>query len=211
MTEPSSFQTIVAIANGILSIVACLLLVAVTAALPFAWRALRRAREQVATVQRDFAPTLATMGRAVGNLESVTATIRSDIEAIHATIEDATGGAQAIIRTAGQRLERLDAVVGATQDEVEAALVDVVAAARGLRAGVAALRGIMGLAESASRRVPTRVHESSERDTLAAEPSEPYDATDGIQESKLDDRESGRGELGANRPRPRTRSRRGRA
>lgn len=208
MTEPSSFQNIVAIANGILSIVACLLLVAVAVALLLGWRALRRTWAQLAAVQRDFAPVLATMGRAVSNLEAVTTTMRSDVEAIHATVEDATGGAQAMIRTAGQRLQRLDAVVGATQDEVEAALVDVVAAARGLRAGTAALRGIMGLAGSASRRAPARAYASSEEDTLAAEPSEPYDPTDGIDDSNLDEGESGPGEVGANRPRPRTRSRR---
>ncbi len=209
MTEPSTFQTIVAVANGILSIVACVLLVAVTVAVLLGWRALRRTWSQLAIVQRDFAPVLSTMGRAVGNLEAVSATVRADVDAIHATIEAATDGAQTVIRTAGHRLERLDAAVGATQDEVEAALVDVVAAARGLRAGAAALRGLLGLTEATSRRAPTRASGSSDEDLLAADPSDPDGRTDGIDEANLDDAGDRRARPGSNRPRPRVRSRRG--
>lgn len=209
MTEPSTFQTIVAVANGILSIVACLLLVAVAVALLLGWRALRRTWTHLAAFQRDLAPVVTTMGRAVGNLETVTATMRADVDAIHTTIEQATGGAQVVIRTAGQRLERLDAVVGATQDEVEAALVDVVAAARGLRAGAAALRGLLGLTEATSRRAPVRASGPPDEDMLAADPSDPDGPTDEIDEADLDDAEDRRARLGSSRPRPRARSRRG--
>jgi hypothetical protein len=210
MTEPSTFQTIVTVANGILSIVACLLLVAVTVALLAGWRALRRMWTQLAIVQRDFGPVLTTMGRVVGNLEAVTATMRSDVDAIHATITDATEGTQTVIQTAGHRLARLDEVVGATQDEVEAALVDVVAAARGLRAGVAALRGILGLAESTTRHASARTSESSDEDTLAAEPEQPDRRTDVIDRGNGHDGEDSGAQFGGNRPRPRARSRRGR-
>jgi hypothetical protein len=211
MTEPSSFQAIVAVANGILSIVACLLLVAVVVAVLLGWRALRRTWTNLTIVQRDFAPVLTTMERVVGNLEGLTATMRSDIEAIHGTIQEATGGVQAVVRIAGDRLQRLDSVVGATQDEVEAALVDVVAAARGLRAGAVALRGVLGLTERTSRRAPRRSNESSDEATRAAVPSEPDGRTDGIDGGNLDDGTPDRAQLGGNRPRPRVRSRRGKA
>jgi hypothetical protein len=101
----------------------------------------------LAVVQRDLAPLLATLGRVARNLEGATATIHSDVQAIHETVGDANDRARAAIRGADQRLRRLDAVVGAAQTEVEEALVDVVATARGLRAGASALRGILGLAE----------------------------------------------------------------
>src|SRR5215469_9093456 len=155
MTEPSAFQNVVAIANGVLSIVACLLLIGVAIGGFLAWRALGRARGQLAVVQRDLAPLLATLGRVARNLEGATATIHSDVQAIHETVGDANDRARAAIRGADQRLRRLDAVVGAAQTEVEEALVDVVATARGLRAGASALRGILGLAARMDGRAPT--------------------------------------------------------
>jgi len=145
MAEPSTFQAVVAIANGVLTILSCLLLIALVVGGVFAWRGMRRARTQLAVVQRDVTPLLATLGRVATNLEAVTATVRSDVDAIHATVSEANDRARAAVRGAEDRLLRLDSVVGAAQDEIEGALIDVVAAARGVRAGTAVLRGIFGV------------------------------------------------------------------
>jgi hypothetical protein len=145
MAEPSTFQAVVTIASGILTILSCLLLIAITIGGVVAWRGFRRARVQLAVVQRDVTPLLATMARVATNLEVVTATVRSDIDAIHATVSDANDRARAALDGAEDRLRRLDSVVGRAQDEVESALVDVVAAARGVRTGAAVLRGIFAV------------------------------------------------------------------
>lgn len=178
MTEPSAFQNVVAVANGVLSIVACLFLIGVAVGGFLAWRALGRARGQLAVVQRDLVPLLATLGRVARNLEGATATIHSDVQAIHETVGDANDRARAAIRGADQRLRRLNAVVGAAQTEVEEALVDVVAAARGLRAGASVLRGILGLADRVDAQGPTEPDSPSEA-TAASDLAPP----DELQES----------------------------
>ena len=165
MTEPSAFQNVVAVANGVLSIVACLLLIGLAVGAILAWRALGRARGQLAVVQRDLEPLLASFGRVARNLEGATATIHADVQAIHETVGDANDRARAAIRGADHRLRRLDALVGATQTEVEEALVDVVAAARGLRAGASALRGILGMADRTGAQAPAEPDSSSQAAT----------------------------------------------
>lgn len=207
MTEASTFQSIVAVANGVLSILACLLVLALMVGGVVAWRALGRARAQLAAVQRDVTPLLATMGRVATNLEAVTSTIRSDVEAIHGTLAHANERAGAAIQTAEYRLRRLDAVVGATQEEVEAALVDVVGAARGLRAGAAALRGVMGLAQASTRRNPARRDPSSDG---LPDPGGPLsdEETTALSGEDADDVADQPGPIPRGTPRPRARSRR---
>jgi hypothetical protein len=155
MTEPSVFQQVVAVANGILSILACLLLIGAAVGAVLAWRAVARARGPMAVLQRDLGPLVATLGKVARNLEGATATIHSDVQAIHETVGDANERARAAIQGAGDRLRRLDTAVGAAQTEVEEALVDIVATARGLRAGAAVLRGILGLADRTGAPAPT--------------------------------------------------------
>ena len=208
MTEPSAFQNVVAVANGVLSIVACLLLIGVAVGGFFAWRALGRARGQLTVVQRDLVPLLATLGRVARNLEGATATIHADVRAIHETVGDANDRARAAIRGADHRLRRLDAVVGAAQTEVEEALVDVVATARGLRAGASALRGILGLADRTGAPAPQADSSSQARaDSDLPQPDELEESyeTEGLghpREMQRPAADSGSA--------PRTRSRRGR-
>ena len=205
MTEPSAFQSIVAVANGVLSILGCLLLIGVVIGGILAWRALARARGQLAVVQKDLAPLLATLGQVARNLEGTTATIHADVQAIHETLGEANDRARAAVRGADQRLRRLNAVVGAAQTEVEEALIDVVATARGLRAGAVALRGILGLADRAAGSAPTE-SEAPEDDDLSQpdELEESYE-TEGLGHEREMQRRAADGA-----PAPRTRSRRSR-
>jgi hypothetical protein len=204
MAEPSAFQDVVAVANGVLSIVACLVLIGAAIGGVLAWRALRRAGGHLAVVQRDVVPLLATLGRIADNLERATTTIHSDVEAIHETVGGANDRARAAIRGAEQRLRRLDAVVGAAQTEVEEALVDVVATARGLRTGAGVLRGMLGFAASPEAASEPPGSDSDEPATLGLRDSRELDG------AQMDDSgEPGETqEASARRVRPRTRSRR---
>jgi hypothetical protein len=208
MTEPSAFQNVVAVANGVLSIVACLLLIGVAIGGILAWRALGRARGQLTVVQRDLAPLLATFGRVARNLEGATATIHADVQAIHETVADANDRARAAIHGADHRLRRLDALVGAAQTEVEEALVDVVATARGLRAGASVLRGILGLADRTGAPAPQPDSSSEARaDSDLPQPDELEESyeTEGLGHPREMQRPAADGGSA-----PRTRSRRGR-
>lgn len=205
MSEPSAFQSVVAVANGVLSIVGCLLLIGVAVGGIIAWRALARARGQLAGVQKDLAPLLATLGRIARNLEGATATIHSDVQAIHETVGEANDRARAAIRGADQRLRRLNAVVGTAQTEVEEALIDVVATARGLRAGAVALRGILGLASRADGPAPTESEEPEEDDRSQPDELEESYETEGLGHAREMQRRAADGA-----PAPRTRSRRSR-
>lgn len=204
MAEPSAFQDVVSVANGVLSIVACLVLIAAAIGGVLAWRALRRAGGHLAVVQRDVVPLLATLGRIAHNLETATATIHSDIQAIHQTVGDANDRARAAIRGAEHRLRRLDAAVGAAQTEVEEALVDVVATARGLRTGAGVLRGMLGLAARAEAPSVPPESDSDEPTSLG-----PRDARELDGAQMEDSGETGETQdASPRRVRPRTRSRR---
>lgn len=210
MAGPGWFQEIVGIANGVLTIAACVLVVGLLVAGMLAWRALRLSRMRLAAARRDLAPLLATARRVADNLDAASATIRADIDAIHGTVTEANTGARAAVRAADRRLRRLSGVVGAVEEEIEAALVDVVAAARGVRAGASALRGLMGVGDrdghpaASARPRPSRADASrgGERDGADGIGTETYDSGDS---GDADD--TGR-DAGNGRARPRIRSRR---
>jgi len=138
MAGPSTFQTIVAIANGILSIAATVLLLAILVGGFIAWRAARRA---VVAARVQLTPIISSLSAAARDLEGMTGKLRGQVDAISDTVGEATDSARALLRGAEGRLKRLDYTIGAAQDEVEDALTDIAALARGLRAGAGALRG----------------------------------------------------------------------
>src|SRR5579862_3529343 len=209
MADLSTFQAVASVANGILSIVACLILILVGIGGIRIWRAVGRARVQIATIQREIAPAMASIRRVAGNLESVSDTLRTNVEAISTTVDEANDRVRGVVHLAEDRLRRLDLAVGAAQEEVEAALVDVVATARGVRAGAGMLRGILGIGlgdggmdAPAPRR--SRRHETMRRASSPVGETETMDTDDFVDED--DDSE----EVGNGRARPRARSQRSR-
>jgi hypothetical protein len=205
MVESSSFQSIVAVANGVLSIVACLCLIALTVGGVVVWREYGRAKRQLVVVQRDLAPLLASMTRVAVNLEAATATVRSDVDAIHVTVAHANDLARSAVEGAADRLRRLDSAVGAAHDEVEAALIDVVATARGVRAGASVLRGILGLAGAGAGSAGTAPGRPARSASSASERGR---RAENFERGDLVNAGERRGDGGNGRGRPRARSRR---
>ena len=138
MADPSTFQTVVSISNGILSIAATLLLLAVLVGGLIAWRAARRA---ITAARVELVPILSSLSAAARDLEGMTGKLRGQVDSITDTVAEANDGARTLVRGVEGRLKRLDYTIGAAQDEVEDALTDIAALARGLRAGAGALRG----------------------------------------------------------------------
>jgi hypothetical protein len=209
MSDAGWFGESVRIASGILTLVACLLLIGVIVAGLRAWRAVGEAKTRLVPAVRDLAPLLASLRRTADNLEAVTAAILVDVVEVHRTVLEANHGARAAVHDAERRVRRLGDLVGTVEQEIEGALVGVVAAARGVRAGASVLREMMGVGD-ADTHPPTRRRqaqaEGASSYTAANRPvaeAETYDSGDFANGDDIG------GDPGNNRARPRVRSRRG--
>ena len=74
------------------------------------------------------------------NAEEISATIRRDVERLSETVEQFDGQLREIADIAGDRVRDFDALLGAVQEEAEDLFLTTASAARGIRAGVRALR-----------------------------------------------------------------------
>src|SRR6202020_1922951 len=81
---------------------------------------------------------------------------------------EANQGARAAVRDAEQRVRRLGDLVGTVEQEIEGALVGVVATARGVRAGASVLREMMGVGDADTRASARRRHQPKGASSFAA-------------------------------------------
>jgi len=141
---PLWFQTLVGVANVALSITLCaFILLAIPVAL-----ALRRSARQVAArgealaqaVSTDVVPLLRDAAATLSTLHSMASTLQGDVRAVHETVSVANVEFRHALQTAQDKVARLGALIDVAEDEVEDVLVTAIAAARGVRAGTAALR-----------------------------------------------------------------------
>jgi hypothetical protein len=203
---PMWFRELVDIAGGILTIVACVL---VLAAVPLAfalWRMTRQIGESIARAQREVRPLIQDAAAAARDLAAVSTMIRGDAAALHATIADVNERVRAGVRAAERRARELDTLARMAQEEVERVVLSAVAAARGVRAGASILGGRMGArapggpAAASRRPAPTGTTRSADGD---GEEMVTYDS------GEFGDADERWGEAGDGGPRPRIRSRRG--
>lgn len=133
------------IAQGVLVLAGCVVLVA---AIPLAVAVRRQwaeVRLAAGRAEREFLPLLRDLMGVARDLTSVTATIRGDVEMVHATVADVNSRVKEVVRVAEHRVAELDALLGVAQQEAESVLLSASAAARGVRAGAAALANIVGV------------------------------------------------------------------
>lgn len=144
MADPTWFHDLVAVASGILTIAAC---VVVIAAIPLAFVVRRVARQltsRLSRVERDVAPLLQDLAAAARDLKTVSTAVRGDVEAVHGTFAEVNDRVRAVIGLAERRVQELDAVFGVAQSEIEGVVESAIATARGVRAGASVLGGIVG-------------------------------------------------------------------
>jgi Mg2+/Co2+ transporter CorB len=141
---PLWLETLVGVANAVLSIILCVLVVL---AIP-AVIALRRSVRQVAAradtvlqhVTTDVVPLLHDAAATLSAMQGIATTLHGDVRVVHDTVSAATAEFRRALGAAQERVDRLGALIDVAEDEVEDVLVTAIAAARGVRAGTAALR-----------------------------------------------------------------------
>lgn len=208
MVEPTAFRTLVDVADGVLALLACLLLLGAIPLGVALWRVARRTSREVTRLsQQDVAPLLHQLGTTARNLAAVSATVRQDAEAVHTTATEANERVRALLRAAERRVGELDAVLRVVQDEAEDVLLTAVAAARGVRAGASVLGNMVAARGAGGGDGATRSRRSSSADSVEEramrdEETETYDS------GEFGDGDERRGKGRTSGPRPRIRSRR---
>jgi hypothetical protein len=142
---PLWFTDLVAVAEGILVLAACVLvLLAIPVAIELR-RAIRRAADGTDVISRhlvtDVLPLVRDAATAITTMNEILGTIRRDVDAVHDTVTVASASVRTTVENTQARIERAGALVDLVQDELE----DVVGVALGtvarVRLGVASLRG----------------------------------------------------------------------
>jgi hypothetical protein len=134
------FDQLAHVADGILVI---LLLALVLLAFPAAWYVRNRLKQLTAVIdglRRDFGPVVERTRGVMQNAEEISTTVRHRVEQLSETVEQFDGQLREIADIAGDRVRDFDALLGAVHEEAEDLFLTTASAARGIRAGVRALR-----------------------------------------------------------------------
>ncbi len=140
IVERGWFDQLTHVATGVLAI---LLLLLVLLAFPLAWYIRGRLKQLTAVIdglRHDFGPVVERTRGVMQNAEEISATVRRDVERLSETVEQFDGQLREIADIAGDRVRDFDALLGAVQEEAEDLFLTTASAARGIRAGVRALR-----------------------------------------------------------------------
>lgn len=134
------FDQMTHVASGILTL---LLLALVLLVFPAAWYVRNRFRQLAVILdglRHDVAPVLERTRGVMLNAEQISQTVREDVERLSETVEQFDAQLREIADIAGARVRDFDALLGAAQEEAEDLFLSTASAARGLRAGVRAIR-----------------------------------------------------------------------
>ncbi len=140
IVERGWFDQVAHVAGGVLLI---LLLLLVLLVFPAVWYVRNRLKQLTAVLdglRRDLGPVLERTRGVMENAEQISVTVRHEVERLSETVEQFDGQLREIADIAGDRVRDFDALLGAVQDEAEDLFLTTASAARGIRAGVRALR-----------------------------------------------------------------------
>lgn len=136
---PTTFQQVTGVASGIVSIVLCLAVLSIFPAALYLRAQVTRATASLTKAQGDAAPLLREAVALLTDLRAIATSARADAGTIHQAVVDADAGVRAVRQRVESRLAEIDALIEVVQDEVSDVFVSTAAAARGVRAGAAAL------------------------------------------------------------------------
>jgi hypothetical protein len=136
---PSTFQTVTGVASGIASIILCLIALSIIPAALYLRAQVQKASESLAKAQMSAEPVLKEASALLVDLRAIATSARADATTIHNAVVEADAGVRSIRQRIEARLAEIDAVIQVVQHEVEDVFVSTAAAARGVRAGAAAL------------------------------------------------------------------------
>ncbi len=141
LVERGWFDQLTHVASGVLTLVLLLLVLLV---FPAAWYVRRRFMQLTAVLdglRQDFAPVIERTRGVMQNAEEISITVRGDVERLSETVERFDAQLREIADITGERVRDFDVLLGAVQDEAEDLFLTTASAARGIRAGMRALRG----------------------------------------------------------------------
>jgi hypothetical protein len=136
---PTTFQLVTGVASGIVSIVLCLVVLSIIPAALYLRAQVHKASESLAKAQSNAEPVLKEASALLVDLRAIATSARADATTIHNALVEADAGVRSVRRRVETRLAEIDAVIQVVQHEVEDVFVSTAAAARGVRAGAAAL------------------------------------------------------------------------
>ncbi len=180
IVERGWFDQLTHVATGVLAI---LLLLLVLLAFPLAWYIRGRLKQLTAVIdglRHDFGPVVERTRGVMQNAEEISATVRRDVERLSETVEQFDGQLREIADIAGDRVRDFDALLGAVQEEAEDLFLTTASAARGIRAGVRALRRHRSRRDQRDERLAERAASEDVED----EDDAPVPAPDGDDDSR---------------------------
>ncbi|MGH7689948.1 MAG: hypothetical protein ACREN3_10115 [Gemmatimonadaceae bacterium] len=163
IVERGWFDQVTHVATGVLVLVLLLLVLLV---FPTAWFVRRRLQQLTAAInglRHEFGPVVEHTRAVVQNAEAISTTVRREVERLSETVEAFDGQLREIADIAGDRVRDFDALLGTVQQEAEDLFLTTASAARGIRAGMRALR------RHRSRRAERNAVRAAAEDTEDAE------------------------------------------
>jgi hypothetical protein len=158
---PTTFQQVTGVASGIVSIVLCLVVLSIIPAALYLRAQVTRASTSLTKAQVDAAPLLREATALLTDLRAIASSARADAATIHQAVVDADAGIRGVRQRVESRLAEIDALIEVVQDEFEDVFVSTAAAARGVRAGAAALVQRPNGADPATRPATDRAEDDA--------------------------------------------------
>ncbi len=142
---PLWFTETVAVAQGLLTLAACVLLILAIPAIVLARRSARSAANRIDALSRqlsvEVAPMLRDAAVALTNLNEIMGAVRDDVHAVHETVTLTAATVRDTVASTRVRIERLGLLVDVVQDELEDVVMGTIGAVHRARAGVSAVGG----------------------------------------------------------------------
>lgn len=152
---PSALDRVLMVAEIGAVLLAYVLVAGVVFAGLRARRSLDSARESLDAVGKDLKELADNANRISHSVTQMAETIRRDVDEVHSTVEYANRRARTAVTTLADRIDRFNDTVGVVQKDTENVVFAALSAIKGVRAGVAAMRGRRpkrGRPRSAARR-----------------------------------------------------------
>jgi uncharacterized protein YoxC len=150
VAEPGALERA---AQALRALMTLAIVVLTFAVVPAAWnfrKSYQKVSEILDRVYADVTPIAHHASRIAENVDYVSSAVRSDVQRVSEMVADAEARLRHAIGRAERRARELEALLEVAQGEAEETFVSTASAVRGVRAGVAALRGDLSAARRAA-------------------------------------------------------------
>jgi uncharacterized protein YoxC len=181
--EQSTFDKVLGVASGLMTIS---LLVLTVALVPAAWNFRKSYKKISDLLDRVYADVFPLMGHAsaiADNVNYITTSVRVDIQQVNQTIAHANQRLNQAVALTEERLNEFNALLQVVQQEAEQAFVSTASTVRGVRVGAAVFRDDT-LGATAARELADELDADDELLLQQEELSDGNDSTRGLDETR---------------------------